>query len=659
MCCMRAEDGYQWSDYNCSVGAAFLCQYDCKRDPFWCVRGTVVLTEDTCICECESGWTGPLCDEVDDFVAPLYEIGTSEQQFTGAELFCAEMRTTLPSVSTVNTWNALKEFVGSRSFLSDKFIYVDLRLVDGEWVDSAGNSPEEYNWLDGEPKQDAYDGCAVISPADDYRLISVDCSENFKYICELPCTKGYEKWCIHGDIVLKKSGACSCVCWPGSFGGRCEEYDYDDVINKTLLFYMTQRSGQLPETDDYVPWRQDSALMDEGYNQEDLTAGWYDAGDHIKVTFKHTASVWKLAWAFLEFRDAYEEAGLVDFFYDTLKWGNDYTMKLHTKPHEFYAHVGNPSVEHSYWTRPEDMVHHRQTYPTNETHPATEVAANGASSLAASYLVFRDVDTQYADELLRHARELYDFADQFRGTIEDNVPELHFKSGDYEDELTNAALWMYLATNETHYFDTARSYYDQYAMSKKSPLFTRNRVQNALQLMMYITTNDSPYLDSFEDGLARWGPDWIVYTRKGLAMYTWNRPMKRAADISFLALVAAKHGIKSEENFNFARSQIHYMLGDGGRSYLTSFGRYPPLRPHHRANSCPLESVSCGSAERDSPYPSPNVLYGGLVGGPDERDCYFDHRRNWEQNEAGVNVATFQGAVAGLSHFRIGASASP
>ncbi|XP_070549333.1 endoglucanase 1-like [Ptychodera flava] len=154
------------------------------------------------------------------------------------------------------------------------------------------------------------------------------------------------------------------------------------------------------------------------------------------------------------------------------------------------------------------------------------------------------------------------------------------RSGDYEDELTNAALLMYLAT---YYLDTAKSYYDQYAMSKKSPLFSRNRVQNDLQLMMYIATNDSPYLDSFENGLARWGPDWIVYTRKGLAMYTWNRPMKRDADISFLAFVAAKHGIKSEENFNFASSQIHYMLGDGGRSYLTSFGRYPPLRPHHRA----------------------------------------------------------------------------
>ena len=64
-------------------------------------------------------------------------------------------------------------------------------------------------------------------------------------------------------------------------------------------------------------------------------------------------------------------------------------------------------------------------------------------------------------------------------------------------------------------------------------------------------------------------------------------------------------------------------------------------------SSCPDLPLPCGTDERDAEGPSPQILYGGLVGGPDERDNFFDDRRNWWQNEAGINVAGFQGAVAG------------
>lgn len=39
----------------------------------------------------------------------------------------------------------------------------------------------------------------------------------------------------------------------------------------------------------------------------------------------------------------------------------------------------------------------------------------------------------------------------------------------------------------------------------------------------------------------------------------------------------------------FAQNQIHYMLGDTGRSYVVGFGRKYPKQPHHRASSCPAK----------------------------------------------------------------------
>ena len=53
------------------------------------------------------------------------------------------------------------------------------------------------------------------------------------------------------------------------------KYNYDEIIEKSILFYAAQRSGKLP-ADNPIPWRGDSALKDVGNNGEDLTGGWYD-----------------------------------------------------------------------------------------------------------------------------------------------------------------------------------------------------------------------------------------------------------------------------------------------------------------------------------------------------------------------------------------------
>lgn len=58
-------------------------------------------------------------------------------------------------------------------------------------------------------------------------------------------------------------------------------FNYTEVLEKSILFYRAQRSGDLPEVkDDPVPWRGDSALYDGNDVGEDLTGGWYD-GKHI------------------------------------------------------------------------------------------------------------------------------------------------------------------------------------------------------------------------------------------------------------------------------------------------------------------------------------------------------------------------------------------
>jgi len=52
-------------------------------------------------------------------------------------------------------------------------------------------------------------------------------------------------------------------------------YNYDRVLELSLLFYEAQRSGHLPK-DNRVSWRSDSCLKDRGQRGEDLEGGYYD-----------------------------------------------------------------------------------------------------------------------------------------------------------------------------------------------------------------------------------------------------------------------------------------------------------------------------------------------------------------------------------------------
>ncbi|KAI0211367.1 hypothetical protein LSAT2_003807 [Lamellibrachia satsuma] len=113
-------------------------------------------------------------------------------------------------------------------------------------------------------------------------------------------------------------------------------YNLSEVLHKSILFYEAQRSGDLPATN-RIPWRLDSALGDKGNNNEDLTGGWYDAGDYVKFGLPMAYSVTMLAWGMIEYRDAYSAAGELAYGLDCIKWPLDYFIKAHVADNKFYG----------------------------------------------------------------------------------------------------------------------------------------------------------------------------------------------------------------------------------------------------------------------------------------------------------------------------------
>ncbi|XP_005111869.2 endoglucanase 4 [Aplysia californica] len=425
------------------------------------------------------------------------------------------------------------------------------------------------------------------------------------------------------------------------------KYNYNDVLFKSILFYEAQRSGKLPDTN-RIPYRGDSALGDKGDNGEDLTGGWYDAGDHVKFNFPMAYTTTVLTWGYLLYPDAYKAAGQEDEILDCVRWPLEYLLKCHTAPEELYVQVGDAGADHSYWGPPELMTMARPAYKITAAKPGSDVAMETAAAMSAGYLAFKDKDPTFAADLLTHAEQLWDFAMKYPGKYSDSVQAAagFYRSFNLTDELCWGSLWLYQATNDSKYLDEAEKLFDP------APAWGMSWDEKTIgnQVLLYKLTGKDKYKTAIEGSFKSWFPGGAIpYSPKGLAYRNQWGSLRYASNMAMSALVAADMGIQPTEYRHWAMCQIHYALGDTGFSFLIGFGDKYPHSPHHRSSSCPNLPAPCGPFVMSSKEPNVHTLYGALVGGPDQSDGYTDDRSNYVNNEVATDYnAGFTTAVAGL-----------
>ncbi|XP_055879854.1 endoglucanase A-like isoform X1 [Biomphalaria glabrata] len=425
------------------------------------------------------------------------------------------------------------------------------------------------------------------------------------------------------------------------------KYNYNDLLYKSILFYEAQRSGKLP-ANNRIPYRGDSALNDTGDNHEDLTGGWYDAGDDIKFNFPMAYSVTVLAWGYIMYPEAYKSAGQEDYLLDSIKWPLDYLLKCHTKDEELYVQVGNATKDHAFWGPPEKMIQKRPSFRINSTKPGTDVAMETAAAFAAGSIAFKAKDPSYSTTLLNHAKKLWDFGNKYRELYSNSLPGVSpfYRSNNYTDELCWGSLWLYQATNDLTYLAEAEKYFDPHPASE----FSWDDKTVANQVLLYKLRKLDTYKMAVENTFKYWFPGGSShYTPKGLAYSMEWGSLRHAANLALVALVAADNGIHTLEYRHWAMCQIHYALGDTGFSYVIGFGDKYPLRPHHRSSSCPFLPAHCGPPMLNLTEPNVHTLYGALVSGPGPDDSYSDVRTNYLYNDVACDYnAGFQSAVAAL-----------
>ncbi|XP_070534197.1 endoglucanase E-4-like [Ptychodera flava] len=463
---------------------------------------------------------------------------------------------------------------------------------------------------------------------------------------------------------------------------RSAEYDYAEVLHKSLLFYEAQRSGKLPENN-RIPWRGDSGLDDGSDVGVDLTGGWYDAGDHVKFNFPMAFSTNMLGWGLIEFWESYEEAGELGNMLDAIRWPCEYFIKCHPSPDVYYYGVGDPGADHNYWGRAESMTMERPTWTCTKDDTCSDVAGETAAALAVCSIAFNKTsdysDKAFADQCLQKAQSLYNLAHNNPGKYYPMTSETgnqYYVSIRFHDELAWACLWLYLATGTPEYlsrageaaatmdtFDGDELYIHaavkmfqttKFSLKGKAFAMSWNDKRPAVQLLLYKLTKDRISAKKVNKFIDAW-KDLVPRTPGGLSVrpqLIWGSN-GIAANAAFVALMADKYGVTSDADkaarYEWAKHQIHFILGDAGHSFMVGFGENPPTHPHHRGSTCPVDGPCNWKTFRDLVTPNANELTGAVVGGPNDKGEWSDNRADYVRNEVTTYYNSgFQSAVAAL-----------
>jgi endoglucanase len=473
----------------------------------------------------------------------------------------------------------------------------------------------------------------------------------------------------------------------GATPATAATFNYGEALQKSFLFYEAQMSGRMPAWN-RVSWRADATLDDGASAGVDLSGGWYDAGDHVKFGFPMAAAVTTLAWGGVDRYPAYQESGQLTHLLNNLRWANDYFINAHPSPEVLYVQVGDGIADHNYWGAPETVSTRamaRPVYRITSSCPGTDIAAETASAMAASSLVFRPTDSAYADTLVRHAEQLFAFADSTKGTdgkdtayVNCVAAAMNFYNSTneggsipgatkmYWDELAYASIWLHRATGEDGYLDRAREFYPRMgtesgAEGGQVPVYSFGLGWNDKEYAVYEQMAELTGEQKYRDDVQRYLDYWTVgyqgrkgkVTPGGLAyIFNWGS-LRMAMNTAWVAMQYAEFLGQQDPLYaryhDFARRQVDYVLGDNPRngSYLVGFGSDFPRNPHHRGAH---GSWTNGGPDGD-PETNRHILYGAMVGGPGADDTWVDDRGDFINNEVAVDYnAGITSSLAGMYH---------
>jgi hypothetical protein len=91
--------------------------------------------------------------------------------------------------------------------------------------------------------------------------------------------------------------------------------------------------------------------------QDDLTGGYYDAGDNVKFGFPMAFTITMLSWGVIEYKTQLQSSNELSHALEAVKWGTDYFIKAHTAPNVLFGEVREEKMSNATSFRPIDQIY--------------------------------------------------------------------------------------------------------------------------------------------------------------------------------------------------------------------------------------------------------------------------------------------------------------
>ncbi|MBR1897718.1 MAG: glycoside hydrolase family 9 protein [Oscillospiraceae bacterium] len=421
---------------------------------------------------------------------------------------------------------------------------------------------------------------------------------------------------------------------------------------------------------------------------QDVTGGWYDAGDHGKYVVNGGISLWLMQneyeRAMLRGEDAAYADGSMNIpennngypdLLDEARYEMEWMLKMIVKDGDCKDMVYH-KVHDIKWTAlavaPADDPEERILKP-----PTTAATLNLAACAAQSSRLWQDYDTAFADECLTAAKNAYEAAKkhpEMYAPLDESVGGGAYGDDDAQDEFYWAACELYAATGDKTYLDDAKS--SRFALDIPSELnggesvgivgsfdWGHTAALGSLTLLLHRDDLAEADASTLEDHLKTtadyfvglenaqgyglpYGPSTISYSDSDKG-YVWGSNSFVADNAIILAYAYDLNG--NSDYLNGVASAMDYLLGRNPMdySYVTGYGTHAVQYPHHRWWSNLLSDSF------------PKAPCGVLVGGPNSgmedpwvqgsgwkkgqiapQKCYMDHIEAWSVNECTINWNT-------------------
>ncbi|KAG9325409.1 hypothetical protein KVV02_002645 [Mortierella alpina] len=452
----------------------------------------------------------------------------------------------------------------------------------------------------------------------------------------------------------------------GGDDGRRPDPEYVRLLDASFMFYEAQRSGKLPP-DQRVKWRNDSALLDGQDAGQDLSGGYFDAGNYMKFTFPLSFVLAETCYGGLEFYEGYILADQTHRLDQMVRWGLDWLLKAHASNNDtLFVQVGVKEVDNEYWGPDTGIpTNPRPAFFVSRSQPGTDVMASTAAAFIACSLLYRDKiqDQGYADTLQSHGEVLYHWAEtaQPQQLYQVAVPAVKglYESSSFWDDLAWASAWMYRMTQNQTFADKAAQYMTRYTQALKPndyqlpPVGWDDTSGLVYVLMAQLTRGSTMHqqwqtlAEQFAEAMTqakapcRFTPggmlfcdgysddnSLVVIENAALTMYLLAHDME---DLSS----SSSDSNKVDAYKAFALKQVRYLLGENPEKTPYVVGIHPnsPKNPHSAQASGGNSTLTIDTY----PVEEAHVLLGAVVGGPDERDQFLDIRNGWRHTEVALD----------------------